>query len=252
MTGNMFNFIDKTWNPIAGGYTWSIKTGETKKTIITCPYRCSYCWARGLINRNQWKKYLGSWRIHPPEIGRKFKPGSTVFVCDMIDIGAPGIPEDPILRILEAIRAQPEVTFLLMTKNPIFYRSWSPSIPENTIWGATIETNRVIDYRISRAPDTAGRLVIMERLAEEFPDQRLFIGIEPIMDFDLDVFVNQIWKTKPWAVAVGYDNYGNKLPEPPQAQTERLIKTLERFTTVYRKNIREAWDRPLATKANQE
>jgi hypothetical protein len=64
----------------------------------------------------------------------------------------------------------------------------------------------------------------------------LFISIEPGLDFDFD---DMAWleELRPWGVAVGYDNYGNHLPEPPLGKTWRLIEWLEGFTTVYRKNL---------------
>jgi len=68
-----------------------------------------------------------------------------------------------------------------------------------------------------------------------------FISIEPILDFDLDIFVDWIKDIKPFMVYVGYDNYNNKLPEPPLRKTEELIKTLSNFTAIVKKTIRPAW-----------
>ena len=70
----------------------------------------------------------------------------------------------------------------------------------------------------------------------------LFISIEPILEFDLKWFVSNIKAVKPWAVAVGYDNYHNNLPEPELHKTERLIEELEKLNIkVYRKTIKKAW-----------
>ena len=56
-------------------------------------------------------------------------------------------------------------------------------------------------------------------------------------------FERDIIKTRPKFMAVGYDNYNNKLPEPSLARTEILIKELEaQGVKVYRKTIRRAWD----------
>jgi hypothetical protein len=68
----------------------------------------------------------------------------------------------------------------------------------------------------------------------------LMLSIEPIMKFT-DVFPALILAIKPKFVAIGYDNYGNNLPEPSLAETEQLITTLKKAgITVYRKTIREA------------
>jgi len=67
--------------------------------------------------------------------------------------------------------------------------------------------------------------------------------VEPIQDFNLDYFTERIIEIKPWAVAIGYDNYDNKLPEPSMAKTMQLIDRLEKAgITVYRKTLREAWN----------
>jgi hypothetical protein len=71
--------------------------------------------------------------------------------------------------------------------------------------------------------------------------QRTFISIEPILDFDLGLFIAELRACRPWAVAVGYDNYGHKLPEPTLTKTEALIRELETFTKVHRKTLRKAW-----------
>jgi len=69
----------------------------------------------------------------------------------------------------------------------------------------------------------------------------LFISIEPILEFYTLFFVEYIRRIKPWAVAVGYDNYNHKLPEPDLKKTEKLISELRKFTIIYRKTIRNAW-----------
>ena len=45
---------------------------------------------------------------------------------------------------------------------------------------------------------------------------------------------------RPWAVAIGYDNYNNGFPEPPLSKTMQLIDELESLgIKVYRKTLRE-------------
>jgi hypothetical protein len=60
------------------------------------------------------------------------------------------------------------------------------------------------------------------------------------MDFHLDLFLDGLLKTKPWGVAIGYDNYGNHLSEPSLDKTNQLIAKLEANNVkVFRKTIRE-------------
>jgi len=125
------------------------------------------------------------------------------------------------------------------------------------ILGATIETNREeLVRRISKAPPPAFRL--RQLLSLKHP--RKMITIEPILDFDLDEFVEWIVAVKPWRVYIGYDSHSkeNKLPEPSLSKTKLLIKSLAWaldgikvkgeeivsgavFGRIHCKLIREAW-----------
>jgi len=231
----MFPFITKTWSPIAGG---------------PCPYNCyrGGCWARLLVNKfpkgNLGKKYTGPFRLHEPAMDPWFKADDFIFVQAMSDIGAPGVPRAALVDVFEAIKFYESkgTRFLLLTKNPLFYRDWRNHISEETVIGATIETDQFISSEISLAPEPYRRLMDMEWCAFTMPNDR-FICVEPIMK-PSQHFERDIIKTRPKFMAVGYDNYNNKLPEPSLARTEILIKELEaQGVKVYRKTIREAWDK---------
>lgn len=235
----MFPFITRTWNPIAGGCEV-----DEDGIIYACPYKCKYCWARNLINKWPYlkEKYSGSYRLHERSMKSRFKCGDFVFTQDMSDIGAPGIPNSAIIDIFEHIAFNKETKFLLLTKNPLFYRNWRNRIPTNAILGATIETDQVFP-NISLAPHGWERILQMIFVAEILPNNKRFVCIEPIMKSSPS-FERDILKIRPWAVAVGYDNYKNNLPEPSLSRTEMLIGYLEASgVKVYRKTIREAWDR---------
>ncbi len=72
---------------------------------------------------------------------------------------------------------------------------------------------------------------------------RKFISIEPIMDFDLEIFAKWIEEIAPIQVSVGYDNWNNRLPEPSLSKTLQLIERLNEFTQVRERKLREAWSR---------
>lgn len=106
-----------------------------------------------------------------------------------------------------------------------------------TVLSTTIETNRVYDYIIrGYTPFPTERYEAMQSIAKytKFP---IHISIEPIMEFDLDVFVSWMKNLRPVKVAIGYDSLNNKLPEPPKWKTLKLIKELEKFTAVERKQL---------------
>ena len=218
----MFPFVTHTCNPLGGG---------------PCPFSCSYCWATNLKNRYKYKKYQGPWRIYEKEL-KTYKHGDFPFPFDMIDIGSPNIPDEIIITLMAWIAKQP-CEMLLLTKNPAFYRENQDIMPHNAWLGATIETDNNITLKFSKAPEPWRRLTEMQYVADNMPANKTFVSIEPIMGFSPD-FERELMKIRPHAVAVGYDNYNNQLPEPNLAATEALIKELETFTTVYRKTIRES------------
>lgn len=223
MSDRMFKFITCTWNPLGGA----------------CPYECKYCWARKLAKDRKMQKYLGKPRLIETELKRKFKPDDFVFVQDMSDLFAEGVDWSDRYAVFNHVGRFPQTKFLLLTKNPDAYLGIIGG-QNNCVLGATIETNRHYGD-ITLAPTTLERLEAMEGLCMRYDIPR-FVSIEPIMDFDLDEFVGKLTVIAPWGIAVGYDNYNNCLLEPPLAKTLKLIEELEKFTTVYRKSLRKAWN----------
>jgi hypothetical protein len=98
--------------------------------------------------------------------------------------------------------------------------------PKNVVFGVTLESNR--EYSVSKAPSPFERYKNMAQLAFKHK----LVCIEPIMDFDLEAFVQWIKDIVPSIVYVGYDNYNNKLTEPNLTKTELLISQLSTFTRV--------------------
>lgn len=226
----MFPFITCTWNPLGG----------------ECRHLCEYCWARKLIERNKFAKYQGSPRLVEKEMERQFKFGDFVFVCDMCDLFGDWVPDELIEKVLEVTRRFPETHFLFLTKNPgrYYYLMGRGRAGNNVVLGATIESNRSY-LELSRAPDQVERIRSMYQVSLDKCATgllRRFISIEPILDFDPSLIAD-ITYIGPWAIAVGYDNYGHHLPEPSLEKTLDLIRQLEaNHIIVYRKTLREAWN----------
>jgi DNA repair photolyase len=204
----MFDFVTDTVNPIGGG---------------PCPYDCSYCWAKALKEKFQWEKYKGEYRILEKEL-RRYDKGSFVFVQDMGDIGDPKIPKPIIRTIFAWMHKQPEVKFLLLTKDPLFYHKYHEWMKPHIYAGATIESD-MIPLKISKAPHPNMRLINMRGLKEMMPNIHRFISIEPIMAFTPHFF-EKIVEINPDFVAIGYDNYKNQLPEPELEIVNDLIELL--------------------------
>ena len=62
---------------------------------------------------------------------------------------------------------------------------------------------------------------------------RIYITIEPIMDFDLDILLEYIKRCNPIQVNIGKNTYRSVvLPEPKQDKTIQFINELNKFTRV--------------------
>jgi protein gp37 len=221
----MINSIDrewKTWNPVKG-----------------CLHDCSYCWAKKyalerLSKMNE--KYRDGFapKLAESELKRHFK-NQFVLVSDMGDLFGEWVPEEWITKVIAATKNSPSSVFRILTKNPSRCKDFVHLCGDNVILGATIESNRA--YAVSKAPPVSERARAMTELSYK----RKFVSVEPILDFDIDAFADMIEGIAPEIVAVGYDNWSNRLPEPSLAKTLQFIDRLNEFTTVRKRTLREAW-----------
>ena len=132
------------------------------------------------------------------------------------------------------IEKNPNHTFFIQTKNPRYF-NYFDTYPNNLILGITLETNRDEGYnKISKAPPPSKRIKDFKKLKHK----KKRITIEPILDFDLAVFFNEIVEMKPEKVYIGYDTKNTKgMNEPPVWKTMNLIDQLSEFTRVKKKYI---------------
>ena len=224
----MYKFVRKTWNPFVG-----------------CSFNCKYCWARRLAKRLSCefcREFLP--HLHPERLDKIPKPrGGIVFVCDMGDISVAHrkLVEKILGAVIEA-QKRTDTTYFFETKNPTVYYTCILRYdlkPDQTIVSTTIETNREdLTKAVSLAPPPKVRYQSMKLL--DWP--RKHVSIEPIMRFDLSVMFEWITGINPECVSVGYDNYGNKLPEPRLQDVLKLIELLEESgIKVERKTLRKPW-----------
>jgi len=232
----MFHLVHKTWNPISG-----------------CQFLCKYCWARKLAitKLRHLERYRNGFipKLNSSELRKKFKPGELVFVSDMGDMWGSFIPDEWIEKVLNHVRSFPRTTFLFLTKNPGRYLEFAEELSsmDNVVLGATVETDDDLLYlkhSISRAPAPSKRLYMMELAAQKIGGT-LMISVEPILDFTpfFHIKISEVaTRSDDFFTYIGYDNYGNKLPEPPYRKTLSLIKTLrDKGIKVYIKTLRKAW-----------
>jgi DNA repair photolyase len=211
----------KTWNPVIG-----------------CLHECSYCWAKkfALERLSNTQKYKDGFapKLAENELSKKFR-NQFVFVSDMGDLFGEWVPRDWILQIIDATKNSPSSEFLFLTKNPSRYKDFVHLCPENVVLGATIETNRL--HRFSKAPPVTERARAMTDLSYK----RKFVSIEPILDFDIDIFTRMIEGITPEQVAVCYDNWKNRLPEPSLSKTVQFMDRLNEFTKVRKRTLRQTY-----------
>ena len=199
--GNMYGFVNYTWNVIKG----------------ICPHQCSYCYMKGLV-----KSEL---HLDEKELKTDLGEGNFIFIGSSTDMFADKIPKEWILKVLEHCKKYPKNKYLFQSKNPKRFEEFLDLFPKNTILGTTIETNRKgFNYN---APEVSERQYHIQQ--DKFP---IMITIEPIMDFDLEIFLAWLKDIKPKWINIGADSKRHNLPEPSWEKVERLIFELKKFTEV--------------------
>jgi len=204
----MYPWTDYHWNPVKG----------------VCPFACSYCYTHG----PRFKNSKGPIRFDKKELDTKFGNGRTIFVGSKIDLWAEDIPEIWDLLILAACQFYPRNKYLFQTKNPQRFYSFKNSFLLQTILGVTLESNR--DYPVlSGAPAIAERVSWMTQLRRKTSFD-FMVSIEPILDFDLDLFVEMIKQIRPSFVSIGVDSKRHHLPEPSLEKIKQLLLALRSVT----------------------
>lgn len=207
--GNMYGFVNRTWNTVKG----------------RCPHDCSYCYM---------KRFGRQKPVHFDERELKTDLGKDnfIFVGSSCDMFADSIPRRWIEETIYHINKY-DNDYLLQTKNPkrFFDFRFSPK----TILCTTIETNREND--LANTPDREERYRVMRTLRK---DKTIHITIEPIMDFDPTELARWIIDIAPEQTNIGANTNRNvALPEPDSSKIEKLIRLIDAYTKVHlKKNIR--------------
>ena len=208
--GNMYGFIDYTWNPIKG----------------RCPHNCSYCYMHPKWKYLEETGHNTRLRLDEKELKTNLGEGNFIFVGSGTDMWLG--KTEWISKVLTHIAKYPNNQYLFQTKAPINYNDWT--FYDNQVLCITLETNRSIQL-ISKA--RVPRLRAAQLWAMKH--SRKMVTIEPIMDFDTKEFVDMIEIIKPEQVNIGADSTGNKLSEPSKEKIWELINELEKFTKVHQK-----------------
>ncbi len=200
--GNMYGWVTHTWNPIKG----------------KCPHDCIYCYMKVFPQ--------GELRFDEKCMKDDLGYGNTIFVGSSTDMFAEEVSTKWIEEVLQYCKKF-DNTYLFQSKNPEKFIHFFNYFPLDTIFGTTLESD--IEHNVSDAPIPAVRVMELCRLSENIPKM---ISIEPIMDFNLDIFVDVIKKIRPKFVSIGADSKGHNLPEPSWEKVQQLIIELKKFTEV--------------------
>jgi len=202
--GNMYPWVDFTHVHLGG----------------ECPHGCIYCYVDN-PRFGRPEKYQGPLRLLEYEFDVNYGKGNTIFVENCNDMFAFAVNGEFITRILEHCNQYPKNIYVFQTKNPKRYNSFLNQIPQGSILGTTIETNRDIPY-IGNAPMPLRRYEAMRDL--QF---RKFVTIEPILDFDISVFAKWIKEINPEFLNIGADSKGHDLEEPRMSKIISFVNILK-------------------------
>ncbi|HEA19693.1 MAG TPA: hypothetical protein ENH87_02095 [Pricia antarctica] len=207
--GNMYSFVDFTWNPIKG------KCEQ---------HDCIYCYMK------QFK--LNPVRLDEGELKVNLGLHRKIFVGSSTDMWAEDIPTRWISLSLMHADQYPN-TYYYQSKNPKRFSEFD-IFPHNFL-GTTIETNRIdYDGDFSTAPLVNKRFAAMRNIKRL--RKKTFITIEPIMDFDVIDFAKELLYCQPDFVNIGADSKRHNLPEPSWEKVQELIVELSKFTEVRQKS----------------
>jgi hypothetical protein len=217
----------KTWNPFVG-----------------CLYGCIYCKVSFQQQLKRWgKRHCENCYHYRPHMHlerlEKIPSAKKIFVCGDGDITfAPNwFLKTIISKIREHNKKCPYKTYYFQTKNPAHLKPFLELLPENAIIITTLETNRDNGYeKISKAPFPSKRF--SDFLQLNYP--RKVITIEPIMNFDIEIFTDWIRQIKPEYVYIGFNSRPNRvtLSEPTLNKVQHFINELKKFTDVKGKELR--------------
>jgi len=203
----------KTWNPFKG-----------------CRFDCTYCKPSFQLQSKRQKQICMKCYQYVPhcheERLKSIPSAAIIFVAGNADISF--CPPSFTKKIIEAIKQHKprmEKTYYFQSKRPEYFSQFIPLFPDNVILLTTLETNRDKGYKaVSKAPLPSVRYQQFKKL--KYP--RKVVTIEPVMDFDEDVFPKWIVGLKPEYVWLGLNSRPDsvQMPEPSPKNIKKLVTVL--------------------------
>lgn len=211
-TGNMYEFVTHTWNPIVG----------------KCYHNCKYCYVKKYGN-----EVSEEMRLKKEYLEDDFGSGNFIFVGSGIDLFAENIDDGWIRRVLD--KCDRDNHDLFGTKNKFLFQSKNPKrilqyiehpVFKDSAVCTTIETNRYYPSIMNNSPVVNERALAMNEIASKGIET--YLTIEPIMAFDIDELVRLIRLCKPVQVNIGANtNNSVPVPEPTSEDIDALINLIK-------------------------
>lgn len=145
---------------------WADYTINSVKGL--CPMACSYCYARAMYKRFKWNPEITfNENILYDFDSYDYQP-SKIFVGSTMELFGDWIKPEWLENIFEWVRANPQHTFIFLTKQPHNLIKWSP-FPENA-WVGVSTTG--FDCRSG-----------LEDIFYDIQAKVKFVSIEPLLDY---------------------------------------------------------------------
>jgi len=205
-------------NMFPGWHRWNI-IGGCKD------HACSYCYIKAMDKR--FKTDLMRPRFKWDYLNDNLGSGKKIFCCSSGDAWGDWVLPERRSDMLKHCRKYSDNTYMYLSKNSGNYLLHHGEFPPDCILGVTVETNRTISQRISKAPLIGDRLNDLMTVKLFADHVKLMMSIEPVMDFDLPIFLEAIGVVSPDLVYIGADTGRNKLPEPSSDKVLALIDGME-------------------------
>ena len=212
-TGNMYEFITHTWNPILG----------------KCPHDCKYCYV--IYKYGEMRN--DTLRFDRDSLRDDFSAGKFIFVGSGIDLFADDIPEEWITRTLD--KCNQDNNDLFGVRNRYLFQSKNPSrmlqfinhpIFQCSVVCTTIESNRYYPKIMNHAPHIEERAKAMNEIASRGIET--YLTIEPIMSFDKEELIRLIRMCRPTQVNIGANTNNNiRIPEPTKQDIFNLVNEIK-------------------------
>lgn len=200
------DYVDYSWNPVSG-----------------CKHGCSYCY----LKRMERFGFDMTPAFHPKRLQEpmKIKKPSKFLVCSSGDLFGKWVPDKWIWEVFEIIRACPQHTFLLLTKNPSRYRCFD--FPQNCWVGTTVDgTEKTI-------ANAHGLVNALTNNGSHPCTNLAFVSFEPLLE---DVWEKYsclngelLFEHLDWIIIGADSNRGAKKPE--QKWADKLIDQAEKYGT---------------------